>query len=60
MSPIFDKAQNYLSVTFLLNNFEEGLNEDFGYLRLIGANVSTEWLDKGCLEGQIHIPIKPD
>ncbi|MGI1659460.1 MAG: hypothetical protein ACRKFN_10820 [Desulfitobacterium sp.] len=41
-SPLFDDVRNFLSMTFYLSNFKEGLKEDFGYLKVIGSNVSTE------------------
>jgi hypothetical protein len=56
-SPLFDSVDNYLSITFMLSNFGDGLNEDYGILRLVGSNVKLEWIDENCLEGQIHIPI---
>ena len=59
-SPLFDKASNYLSITFYISNFDEGLREDYGYLRLIGADVSIEWLEDSHFRGQIHIPIRKD
>ena len=57
-SPLFVKAKNHLSITFLINSFDDGINEEYGYLRLIGSDIDLEWIDEGCYEGQIHIPIK--
>lgn len=57
-SPIFDDVDNFVSISFILNNFEDGLKDDCGYLKLIGSNVSIDWLENDCLEGQIHIPIR--
>jgi hypothetical protein len=52
-SPLFG-GKNILSTTFYLSNFSEDV---FGYLRLIGSNVSIEWIDEDSFQGQIHIPM---
>ncbi|SLK12948.1 hypothetical protein SAMN06272722_10821 [Paenibacillus sp. RU5A] len=56
-SPLFNDGVDYLSIKFMLNNFEEGIKSDEGYLYLIGSDITTEWMDEDKRIGQIHIPI---
>ncbi|EGW39314.1 hypothetical protein [Desulfosporosinus sp. OT] len=56
LSPLFDEVENYLCISFYLSNFQEGIKDNFGYLKVIGSNVTLEWVNDNCLIGQIHIP----
>ncbi|WP_336776830.1 hypothetical protein [Paenibacillus sp. MMO-58] len=56
-SPLFNDEVEYLSIKFVLNNFEVGIKSDDGYLYLIGSDIHMEWLDEDRRIGQIHIPI---
>ncbi len=55
VSPVFNR-DNFLSVEFLLNSFEDGLLNDTGYIRIIGSNINYEWINS-TKSGQLHIPI---
>ena len=57
-SPLFGQGEDCVSITFILSSFDDWLNEDGGYLRLIGSRANIQWLSEGCYEGQIHIPIR--
>ena len=56
-SPLFNDEVEYLSIKFMLNNFEVGIKSDDGYLYLIGSDINIEWIDEDREFGQIHIPI---
>lgn len=57
VSPVIDSPEGFLSIKFNMSNFDS-ITDDQGYLLLIGAGITLEWIDKDCRQGKIHIPCK--
>lgn len=53
---VIDRGDNYLDIEFVLCSFEDGINDDVGYLRVIGTDVDYEGDDTE-REGKIHISV---
>jgi hypothetical protein len=56
-SQLFNDNVEYLSIKFILDNFEEGIKSDEGHLILVGSDIEIEWIEGDQRIGQIHIPI---